>query len=114
MLGHTDAAIAQFKSVDSSDWHQLDGLALAAARSGNRATATSLLQKFERQNPSGSFYQFAEIHAQLGDADAAFAALEKAFGETDPGLQIIKVDPFLQPLHGDPRFAAFLGKLGLA
>jgi hypothetical protein len=40
--------------------------------------------------------------------------LDDAFAETDPGLQIIKVDPFLQPLHGDRRFGAFLGKLGLA
>ncbi|MGN6848029.1 MAG: TIR domain-containing protein [Sphingomicrobium sp.] len=114
MLGHTDAAIARFKGLDSSDWHQLDGLALAAARSGNREDATSLLQQFEKQHPSGSFYQFAEIHAQLGAADAAFAALDDAFAETDPGLQITKVDPFLQPLHGDRRFGAFLGKLGLA
>lgn len=111
---NADAAIAKFKSLDSSDWHQLGGLALAAAHSGNRAEAQSLLDQFRQQHPSGSFYQFAQIDAQLGDADAAFFSLEQALGETDPGLQIVKVDPFLAPVHRDARFAPFIRKLGLA
>ena len=113
MLGQTDAAVASFKSLDPTDWHQLEGLALAAARSGNRAEALASLAKFEQQHPSGSFYQFAQVQAQLGEGDAAFASLNMALGETDPGLQIVKIDPFLLPLHGDPRFAALINKLGL-
>lgn len=114
MVGEFDAAIATFKSLESSDWHQLDGLALAAAHSGNRAEAQSMFDQFRQQHPSGSFYQFAQLHAQLGDKDAAFASLEQALGETDPGLQVIKVDPFMAPLHGDGRFAALITTLGLA
>jgi serine/threonine-protein kinase len=114
MLGQTDAAIANFKSLDSSDWHQLDGLALAAAHSGNRAEAQSLFAQFQQQHPSGSFYQFAQLHAQLGERNAAFSSLGRALAESDPGLQIAKVDPFMQPLRADPRFGALISRLGLA
>ena len=48
----------------------------------------------------------------LGDKDAAFAALEKAFpGRTE--LLLIKVDPRLDNLRSDPRYADLLRRIGL-
>jgi hypothetical protein len=61
----------------------------------------------------GEFAAFsaARIHAQLGDTDTAFDALNRAWEARDNALLRLKVDPYLDPLRGDPRFAALLAKL---
>jgi eukaryotic-like serine/threonine-protein kinase len=54
----------------------------------------------------------AADYAQLGEKDAAFAALERAFpGRTD--LFLIKVDPEFDSLRSDPRFTDLLRRMGL-
>ena len=49
-----------------------------------------------------------------GAADLAFEWLERAYVQRDAGVAWTKVDPFLRSLHADPRWAAFLRKMGLA
>jgi adenylate cyclase len=61
-----------------------------------------------------NFVQQAAIQAQLGNAEAAMDCLDRALQLGDPGLSQLLVDPFLDPLRGDPRFVALLGKVGLA
>ena len=56
-------------------------------------------------------YQYGQIHAQLGETDRAFAALDKAVEVKDPGLISLKKDPVLDPIRPDPRFAALLKRL---
>lgn len=58
-------------------------------------------------------YQIAEIYAWRGETDKAFEWLERAFAQNDGGLSFIKADPLMKPLQSDPRFPAFLHKLGL-
>jgi hypothetical protein len=48
-----------------------------------------------------------------GDADRAFEWLERAYAQRDPGLTDTKVSRRLRSLHGDPRWGAFLKKMGL-
>jgi hypothetical protein len=48
----------------------------------------------------------------LGDKDAAFAALEKIFVDR-AGVRNMKVDPTLDNLRSDPRFASLLRRIGL-
>ena len=58
----------------------------------------------------GRYYMAAEKYARLGDKDAAFAALEKVFANR-AGVRNIKVDPALDNLRSDPRFASLLRRI---
>ena len=47
----------------------------------------------------------------MGDLDRAFAALDKAVEARDPGLMEVKLDPILDPIRRDPRYAVLLKRL---
>jgi TolB-like protein/Tfp pilus assembly protein PilF len=57
-------------------------------------------------------YSAAQYFAQLGDTNQAFAWLEKAFEQHAP-MEILKVDPRLDPLRDDPRFENLLRRMNL-
>jgi len=46
-------------------------------------------------------------------ADKSFEWLERAYAQRDSSMMYIKVEPLLNSLHNDPRFAALLKKLNL-
>jgi hypothetical protein len=52
------------------------------------------------------------VHAGLGDADAAFASLDKAFAAHDVHLIYLPVDPKWDPYRDDPRFKALVDRCG--
>jgi hypothetical protein len=54
----------------------------------------------------------ATDYAMLGEKDAAFAALDKAFVRR-AGVVDIKVDPRLDNIRSDPRYADLLRRIGL-
>jgi hypothetical protein len=59
-----------------------------------------------------SGYSFALVLTSLGDKKGAVDALERAYrnGEGND-LRIIKVDPMLDDLRGQPRFEALVQKV---
>ena len=54
------------------------------------------------------------IYAQLGDKEAAFAALERAWELRDAGLLDVKANVYLDPLRSDPRYVALVKKVGFS
>jgi hypothetical protein len=56
-------------------------------------------------------FSAAADYAMLGEKDAAFAALEKAFTHRT-GVVDINVDPRLDTMRSDPRFADLLHRVG--
>jgi len=60
---------------------------------------------------SVSSYSLAAVHAALGDRDKAFEVLDRAVEERSTLLGFVKADPFLESLHGDPRWPALLRRL---
>ena len=50
---------------------------------------------------------------RLGEKDAAFAWLEKAFQEHPIYLVYLKVHPLFDSLRGDPRFDALVKRIGI-
>ena len=51
-------------------------------------------------------YQYATIYAQWGKRAKALEWLETALRLRDPGLELLKTDPLLDPLRKEPRFHA--------
>jgi len=59
-------------------------------------------------------YQIAEVYAYRRENDHAFEWLERALRQRDPGISWTRPDVSLARLHDDPRWPAFLRKVGLA
>ncbi|HEX3227715.1 MAG TPA: hypothetical protein VHQ95_02050, partial [Pyrinomonadaceae bacterium] len=57
-------------------------------------------------------YTLAGLYAELGNKDRAFAALDEAVNKGDQSIGFVKIDPFMKPLHDDPRYAALLKRVG--
>ncbi len=76
--------------------------------------AKALLEKLEHpapgQGPPRAF-NLGCIYAALGDSDRAFKWLEQAY--QDRKITQVKVEPLLDPIRGDPRYAELLRKTGL-
>ncbi len=82
---------------------------------GRRAQAVAVLKEQE-QRPQKQFvppYNLAVIHAGLGEVDRAFSLLDDSVTTNDTESMILPVDPRLDALRGDPRFAVLLRRMGL-
>jgi hypothetical protein len=58
-----------------------------------------------------SGYDRAAVHAALGQTDEAFAALEDGYQARAEWMGYLKVDPQMDTLRSDPRYATFLRRL---
>jgi TolB-like protein/Flp pilus assembly protein TadD len=93
----------------------IGSLAHAYAVSGRRAEARALLSELQRTE-SGRFvdpYYLAVVYAGLGEREQAFEQLDRAYRARDETLTWLKIDPRLDPLRADPRFADLLQSLRL-
>jgi serine/threonine-protein kinase len=85
--------------------------ALIAARKKDRSAVVERVAAIRRQLGDLGSYQYAEIAAEMGDADRAFAALETAMRIRDSGLNMTMRDPFLASVRKDRRFMDVLKRL---
>ena len=93
-------------------------LAATYAAAGRSKQARELLRRLNKESArqhAGQFFSVpvAEAYAELGDKDQAFAWLEKDFQNRNGGLTLVKVDPYLDSLRADPRFADLVRRIGL-
>jgi TolB-like protein/DNA-binding winged helix-turn-helix (wHTH) protein/Tfp pilus assembly protein PilF len=65
------------------------------------------------RNRRTSPYWFAAQHTELGEVDAAFEWLEKAFNERDSELVSLKVDPAFDGVRSDARYVVLVRRIGL-
>jgi hypothetical protein len=89
-------------------------LGAAYALAGDREKAIGILKKLQTTKDYVSPGELAALYAALGDKDAAFASLDKAYAEHDLQLQFLKVDPSFDPIRDDPRYQELLRKVGLS
>jgi TolB-like protein/DNA-binding winged helix-turn-helix (wHTH) protein/Tfp pilus assembly protein PilF len=93
---------------------ELAGLENRDSEAAMRSVLLWRLKKAEesaRSRPT-SPYRFAAQHAELGEADAAFEWLERAFNERDSELVSVKVDPAFDGVRSDPRYASLVRRIG--
>lgn len=83
---------------------------------GKEAEARAVLRDLEAMTADRNIppYRFALVYAGLGDRDAAFEWLDRAYDEGDIQLVFVNVSPFSDKLRDDPRFAQFVRRLGLS
>lgn len=111
LRGDAEAAL-EIIPRDSDPWWVDYGVALALSKTDRKADAQKALDDFIEQHPDGPV-QVAKLYAFRGQIDNAFEWLETAYQQRDSGLHEILNDPFLLNLHDDPRWPAFLQKMGL-
>jgi serine/threonine protein kinase/tetratricopeptide (TPR) repeat protein len=95
------------------EWARLRALAILHHVMQHRAESDEALRELIEKHWAESACQIAEVYGARGEADAAFEWLERAYAQRDPGLADVKPSPHLRLLHGDPRWGAFLEKVGL-
>ena len=67
----------------------------------------------EGRLPNSSAYNASTFYVALGERDKAFAELNKSYENREPSMRSLKVDPLLDPLRDDPRFADLMRRMGL-
>ena len=82
----------------------------AYAKWGKRSDALKLLEEVTTAGTASS-YTIAGIYAALGQDDAACEWLNKAFEQHDLQLVSLKVDPTLDGVRSDPRFADLIKRM---
>jgi TolB-like protein/Tfp pilus assembly protein PilF/predicted Ser/Thr protein kinase len=112
LRSNPEAALPEMEKESEPLWRRF-GLALAYHALGRRHEADEALRTLLEEDGQGAALQIAEVHAFRGDKDEAFAWLERAYAERDPGLTEMKGDPLLRSLEDDPRHAAFMKKMRL-
>jgi tetratricopeptide (TPR) repeat protein len=123
-LGHTYAAkgmyaeaVNEFRTAGSlygGVTNALSDQGYAYAMWGKRGEALAILNRLKASREYVSPAGLAVLHAALGDKEAAFRWLERAYAEHDSQLQHLKVDPRCDSLRSDPRFADLLRRMRLA
>jgi tetratricopeptide (TPR) repeat protein len=83
------------------------------AVSGKRAEALAILSKLRTSKEYVSPTGVALLYTGMGDKEAAFQWLERAYVSHDSQLQYLKVDPRYDSLRSDSRLADLLRRMRL-
>src|SRR5438552_3443378 len=114
--GTLDAAIEEYQKARAlnDDPFVLALLGHAYASSGNEAEALKILDQLKELSKQRyvTAYNFAIVYLGLGDKEEALRWLQKSYQDrAGYDIATIKVDPFLDPLRGDPRFEELVAKV---
>src|SRR5207244_13388426 len=87
---------------------RLGGAALAEHDLGHPAESQRALDAMIARFSHNGAYQIAQVYAWRGEADRAIEWLDRARVQRDGGLVLLKDDPLLPKVPGDPRSVALL------
>jgi serine/threonine-protein kinase len=121
LLGHAypqkgmkDEAIEEFRRAAALNGVRDSAhLAYGYAVAGRRADAQHLIETLVATDRSRYLppFHIALAYAGLGDKDAAFRWLERAYSEHASFMDGIKVTPGFNVLHSDPRFESLVNRM---
>jgi TolB-like protein/Tfp pilus assembly protein PilF len=113
LKGDAPGALTEMKQETSEPWRLMGfGMAYHALGRGSESDAalSALIGKYEKDSP----YNIAYIYAFRGEADKAFAWLDKTVEYKDPGIAEILTENLFDNVRKDLRWLAFLRKIGKA
>ena len=113
LSGKNDLAAQQFAMTPPDTVRRLRSDAILASRMGNRPLSDQKLARLIALHGDVAKVEIAQIYAQRGQTEQAFAALNDAVATRELSLGWIGVDPLLAPIRSDPRFQALERKAGL-
>lgn len=93
----------------------------AFASSGYKAAMLEAAKQFEQLQATDKVFfpmMIAQFYAGMGDKDRAFYWLEQAYQHRDRiggdfGLELVRLEPMLDPLRSDPRYDDLMRRVGL-
>jgi len=112
-LGRSEEALAEAMREPVEPF-RLETLAVVHQVLGHGAESETALRELTEKYSDTMACQIAEGHAVRGEVDEAFTWLERAYAQRDGGLVDLKLSPLFRSVHGDPRWRAFLKKIGFA
>jgi tetratricopeptide (TPR) repeat protein len=110
--GKPEAALEE-ASKEPSDVYGLTARSMAHFALGQTSQADQVLEELIQVGSEVGAYQIAQVYGMRGDADKAFQWLETSYANRDSGTINVVGDPSFFELREDPRFEAFVRKLGL-
>lgn len=117
LKGLSREALAEYQKARelNDDPYVLAALGHFYAASGKREEAMNILGQMNEaaKHQYVAAYSFALVYAGLGDKDQAIQWLERSYQDRAYDITYLKVDPFFDNLHSDPRFADLVRRVGL-
>lgn len=109
------AAVKRAKEIEDTPLQSLEIAHVEAAfgnKENSRKALREVLESSKRNQAPQHSYRVARIYAALWEPDAAFEWLEMAVSEREEMLVWLNVDPHVDNLRQDPRFADLLRRVG--
>ncbi|PTM10767.1 MAG: hypothetical protein DA407_02955 [Bacteroidetes bacterium] len=110
--GRYDEALAEMEQ-ETHDFFSLYGLNFVHFALGNTKRSNELFEEFKEKFGESDPANLADLYAFRGNKEESFKLLNKALEIKDPVLLEALAYPSFKTLHGDPRWNAFINKLGL-
>lgn len=110
--GRSGEALAEVMR-ESDKTYNAYGRAIIYHLQGDTEKSEAALRELVDLREAPNAYLIAEVCGTRDEPDTAFDWLERAFDENDPAMGGMMISPYFQSLHGDPRWAALLQKMGL-
>jgi tetratricopeptide (TPR) repeat protein len=119
-VGRHEEAIAELKKGQALDnspqrWGRLAILGYAYGLAGKPREAREVLHTLEVLSKQShvSTFGFTLVHIGLGEKEQALQWLEKSFAKHNPEMAFLKLNPALDSLRSDPRFADLVRRMGI-
>src|SRR4029077_12590735 len=114
--GLLDEALAELekaKQERKDDPILIYSMGMVCAAQGRRAEALQIIKELEAKSGANldQAHWIAKIYAALNEKEQALTWLERGLAAGAIGV-FYKDEPVWDPIRGDPRFAALLGRMG--
>ena len=118
-LGRYEEALESADTYGKVSKRQLEAKLIKAqvyAAMGNLSESRRLLSDVEAEYKKEALspLKIGTVYCLLGEIDACFEWMNRAYEERDPNVMIIKIEPEFARLKGDLRFLSLQKKIGLA